>query len=127
MIETYFAQLEQILQAFPNIQTHRLQKKIYNVKQGYINGSLLFSNGHRLDFVEVKDMDLPLKVKYRYHYMAQDHTCIFRYDNAPHHRNIATFPHHKHIGEDILESTEPTLFDVLLEIAQQERTASEDE
>lgn len=127
MIETYFAQLEQILQAFPNIQTHTLQKKIYNVKQGYINGSLLFSNGHRLDFVEVKDMDLPSKVKYRYHYMAQDHTCIFRYDNAPHHRNIATFPLHKHIGEDILESTEPTLFEVLLEIAQQERTASEDE
>ncbi len=127
MIETYFAQLEQILQAFPNIQTHALQKKIYNVKQGYINGSLLFNNGHRLDFVEVKDMDRPSKVKYRYHYMAQDHTCIFRYDNAPHHRNIATFPHHKHIGEDILESTEPTLFDVLLEIAQQERTASEDE
>ena len=26
-----------------------------------------------------------------------------------------------------LESTEPTLFEVLLEIAQQERTASEDE
>ena len=59
--------------------------------------------------------------------MARDHNCIFRYDNAPHHRNIATFPHHKHSGEDILESTEPTLFDVLLEIAQQERTASEDE
>ena len=126
MIETYFAQLEQILQAFPNIQSHTLQKKIYNVKQGHINSSLLFNNGHRLDFVEFKDMDRPSKVKYRYHYMARDHNWIFRYDNAPLQRNIATFPHHKHSEEDILESTEPTLFGVLLEIAQQERTVSED-
>ena len=39
---------------------------------------------------------------------------IVRWDNAPHHRNIETFPHHKHVGDEILPSNETTLEDVLL-------------
>ncbi len=46
---------------------------------------------------------------------------IFRYDNAPHHVEIATFPHHKHEVDDIKESLEPSLDEVLLEIAQKQR------
>lgn len=126
MIETYFTQLEQIIQAFPSIQTYTLQKKIYSSKQGYISGCLLFNNEYRLDFVEVKDIDCASKIKYRYQYMDEQYTCIFRYDNAPHHLNIATFPHHKHLGEqDVQESHEPTLFDVLLEIAQRDRSKAD--
>jgi len=43
------------------------------------------------------------------------------YDNAPHHVEIATFPHHKHEVDDIRASNEPTLYDVLLEVAQRQR------
>lgn len=49
---------------------------------------------------------------------------IFRYDNAPHHRQVATFSHHKHDGEVICDSREPSLEDVLLEIAVYQRAAS---
>ncbi|MGH2523179.1 MAG: toxin-antitoxin system TumE family protein [Anaerolineales bacterium] len=43
---------------------------------------------------------------------------VFRYDNAPHHPEILTFPHHKHLGPEdrLAESTEPNLADVLAEI-----------
>jgi len=41
---------------------------------------------------------------------------IFRYDNAEHHKNIKTFPHHKHLENSVIESPEKNLFDVLLEI-----------
>jgi hypothetical protein len=46
---------------------------------------------------------------------------IFRYDNAPHHVEIVSFPHHKHEVDDIKESLEPSLYEVLLEIAQKQR------
>jgi len=121
MIEGYFAQLEQILQEFPNICSLTVRKKIYNVKQGYISGSIIFENGYRLDFVEVKDIDIKSKIKYRYHYMDNHHAMIFRYDNAPHHQDIPNFPYHKHEHNQIKASSEPILFDVLLEIAQWER------
>jgi hypothetical protein len=56
MIEAYFSELEKILQDFPNIRLHSLNKKIYNAKPGFI--SILFNNGYRLEFVEVKDIEV---------------------------------------------------------------------
>ena len=64
MIDAYFAQVEETLRAFPNIQSSTLTTKRYNARQGYISGRLLFANGHRLEFVEVKDVDHPVKIKY---------------------------------------------------------------
>jgi hypothetical protein len=121
MIATYLAQIENVLQAFPDIRAYTLQKKIYNTRQGYIGGTITFGNGHRLDFIEVKDVDVAGKIKYRYQYMDASQEMIFRYDNAPHHRDVRTFPHHKHTMDGVQESTEPSLHDVLLEIASIER------
>jgi hypothetical protein len=118
MIENYFSELEKIIRQFPNVRFVSITKKIYNIKQGYINGSIIFENDHRLDFVEVINSDNKSKIKYRYHYMNDNQEMIFRYDNAPHHTDLATFPHHKHEMDIIKASLEPSLYDVLLEVAQ---------
>ena len=47
--------------------------------------------------------------------MDKDGNLIFRYDNAPHH-HISSFPHHKHLPEEIEESKEKGLIEVLKEI-----------
>ncbi len=125
MIDTYLTQREQLLQQFPTIQSYTLTKKVYNIKQGFIKGSILFEHGDRLDFVEVKNTDVQAKIKYRYQYMDVHQELIFRYDNAPHHKHLSTFPHHKHLQHGEQESEEPTLEDVLLEIAQRERKKEE--
>ena len=121
MIEEYFAQLEGIIKEFPNVRFVSLTKKIYNISQGYISGSIVFENNHRLDFVEVKNVEVLSKIKYRYHYMNDEKSMIFRYDNALHHVSVSTFPHHKHDGESIRESVEPNLDQVLLEISRYQR------
>ncbi len=121
MIEEYFVQLEGIINEFPNVRFVSLTKKIYNISQGYISGSIIFENNHRLDFVEVKNIEVLNKIKYRYHYMNDEQVMIFRYDNAPHHTNVSTFPHHKHDGENIRESVEPSLDQVLLEISRYQK------
>lgn len=121
MIEGYFSEVEHIFLNFSNIRSLSIKKKIYNTKQGYISGAVIFNNGYRLDFTEIKDIDIAAKIKYRYQYMDDQQVLIFRYDNAPHHHEIQSFPHHKHDCNEIKSSTEPKLFDVLLEIAQRER------
>jgi len=121
VIETYFSKLENLLLQFPNIRSYRVNKRVYNIRQGYIQGSIVFENGYRLDFVEVKQTDKYSKIKYRYQYMTPENQLVFRYDNAPHHSWLSTFPHHKHIGEEAFESNEPSLEDVLLEIARKQR------
>ncbi|MFZ6017317.1 MAG: toxin-antitoxin system TumE family protein [Nitrospirota bacterium] len=54
------------------------------------------------------------KYKYSYYYEGRDKVTIFRYDMAPHFRNIETFPHYKHEKEQIIASNEPSLKDVLM-------------
>lgn len=110
-----------MIQDFPYIRSYTLSKKVYNAKQGFIRGVIQFDDDARLEFAEVKDTDVTEKIKYRYHYMRQDHTMIFRYDNAFHHSHIPTFPHHKHVEDQVKASHEPTLADIFLEIAQRMR------
>ena len=116
MIETYFSSLERVLQEFPTIRSYALSRKVYNLQQGYIGGKIVFENSHSLEFVEVINVEQAGKVKYRYQYMDESQTLIFRYDNAPHHPEIHSFPHHKHTSLGVQESQEPGLAEVLAEI-----------
>jgi len=93
MIEAYFEEVEGVLQDFPNICSYTLTKRIYNLQQGYIGGTITFDAGWRLEFMEVKDAEVAEKLKYRYQFMDEAHEPVFRYDNTPHHPEIQTFPH----------------------------------
>ena len=54
--------------------------------------------------------------KYAYHWSDNRRNLICRWDNANHWVNIPTFPHHKHIGNDVFESIETSIDDVLYKI-----------
>lgn len=55
--------------------------------------------------------------------MDESQRLIFRHDNAPHHKQISTFPHHEHTQDGLVASNEPTIREILLKIAQRERDA----
>jgi len=121
MIEDYFLQVEEILREFPSIRSRVLTQKVYNHFQGYISGKIVFENGHSLEFAEVVDTEQTTKVKYRYQYMDEKQSLIFRYDNAPHHKEVKSFPHHRHTPNKVTDSNEPGLNNILLEIARSQR------
>lgn len=50
---------------------------------------------------------------YSYYWLRSDESVIIGWDNAPHHREIATFPHHKHLEGRVEPSAERNLQDVL--------------
>lgn len=50
---------------------------------------------------------------YSYYWVRSNETLIIGWDNAPHHRVISSFPHHKHIGDKIENSDERNFRDVL--------------
>jgi len=49
---------------------------------------------------------------YSYHWQNESGEMIIRWDNSPHHKNLKSFPHHKHVP-DVTESQEIGLRDVL--------------
>jgi len=79
---------------------------------------LCFPDHSQLQIVErlIVERYTIIKTRYTYHYQRADGTLVFRYDNVPHHPEISSHPHHKHIGDAIVASTPPDLGEVLREI-----------
>ncbi len=119
MVTKYFNKVEETLSDFDHlVEDYILEKLVYTKEKGMVEGEVFFNNSTQLDFTEVVDTKQKNKQKYSYQYMNEDKEMIFRYDNAEHHREIKTFPHHKHTTNGIVESKEPTLKQVLDEIEQ---------
>jgi hypothetical protein len=101
-----------------------LEIEVLNIPQpsqvlARLSGRVRFLDGSLLDWeeeVRPKGARGIEKIHYSYHFQRADGATIFRYDNAPHHRKIKSFPHHKHAGEKIEASAAPDLHEVLQEI-----------
>lgn len=67
---------------------------------GSLDVDLDFATGHRLSVFLAVDVSYgyPHWAKYELHLMGPEDRCIVRYDNAPHHPELATFPEHMHVG-----------------------------
>jgi len=117
MIKKYFKKLDKFLENFSHIiEDQNISKKTFADDKGLIEGEVYFIDESCLEFLEVINSNQLNKEKYKYQYMNKDKQLIFRYDNARHHNDIKTFPHHKHIEETVLESIEPNLEQILSEI-----------
>ena len=117
MPTTYLENVKTIIQNHSSIFINYSSTiKIYSTLKGFIEGRIIFVDESVLDFMEVKDIEEELKEKYKYHYMDKDKNLIFRYDNSKHHKEIATFPHHKHTPNGIEESSEPNIEEIMKEI-----------
>ena len=120
-IDDYFSAMERSLRQNSHVTAIDdslvcLASDDYN---GLIRGRLFFWDGSYLDLYEVVSTELgyPVRVGYAYTYLRAGER-VFRYDNAPHHHEIITFPHHKHIGpaDRLAPADQPSLRQVLTEI-----------
>ncbi len=112
---TYLAALDARIRALRGIITSlSIQREMdANLGIGFIQGSIVFVDGSRLEFSE----QLPIKrQKFRIHYMDAQHRLIVRWDSAPHHKGLATFPFHKHTPAGLAEHRAITLLEALDEV-----------
>ena len=79
----------------------------FKIKIGIKGGSQLFAR----EFYNKNERH------YSFHWQDVRGSLLIRWDDAPHHRHLSTFPYHKHIGETIVESFPISLAQVLDEIA----------
>ena len=121
-IDDYFASLERSLRQNPLVS--ELQEPFVCLASddfnGLVRGRVFFWDDSFLDLYEVVSTELgyPVRISYSYAYLQRGER-VFRYDNTPHHPEIVTFPHHKHIGaqERTAPSDQPNLSQVLAEIS----------
>lgn len=64
-------------------------------------------------YLAVKDYLFPGSRKYAFHWEDAEGKRIIRWDNAPHWKSVATYPHHRHENSDVYASVEVSVEDVL--------------
>ena len=65
-------------------------------REGYIRGTLYLHGGLELHVAKyvIINHKKPIAIKYRYQLQTPDSKFTARWDNAPHHRAVTSFPHH---------------------------------
>ena len=119
-VKDYFAEIQNLLQRSAFIENVDVEYDVKSKNIGIIQGTLEMIDGFTLQFMELINIerDKITRPKYRFHLMNVNDEMIFRYDNAPHHPEIATHPHHKHVkGESVPKQSKGVgLKEVLFEI-----------
>lgn len=116
----FVEQFEKIVNSSPVVLLSQIEKQFGP------DGTTLYLRG-RLRFIDSSVLEIALFMseaphgididKYRFQYMSADGQMTFRYDNAPHHPETTSFPHHKHILDKVVPSAMPTIRNLLNEIS----------
>jgi hypothetical protein len=104
----YYLDLQDVTHAVPFVLGSDLRFEEIDVNECYIRGTLFLVGGYELHIAEyvVTEPDLN-RPKYRYHLQSSSHELVTRWDNAPHHRSVSTFPHHRHDAQGKVHPTPP--------------------
>lgn len=120
VIERFIEDLEKTINSSPIVLSSTIQKDFSpDAKTVYIRGNIVFINSSCIEIaIFAREIHSSITIdKYRYHYMNAQRQMIFRYDNAPHHPEISSHPHHKHKENAVSASSLPNLKDILNEIS----------
>ena len=66
-----------------------------------------------MEFIFIEDENLIIST-YRFHWQSINDKLIKRWDNAPHHKNIKSFPHHLHDNNSVKDSEPMSISKVLI-------------
>ncbi len=78
----------------------------YKLRIVFKDSSVLFAR----EYVDELQRD------YSFHWQSSENKMLIRWDNAPHYKDLLTFPHHKHTEDRVVESKVVSLEDVLAQI-----------
>jgi hypothetical protein len=120
VIREYFILCENIIQQSPLVVSYSARIVTGSPTMGHMKGIIAFADGSELTFFELvsQDQDTITVLKYRFHYQ-KGNQIIFRYDNAPHHQDLSTFPDHKHTPNGVksaISVTFPYVFQMILDM-----------
>jgi hypothetical protein len=122
-LERYLARLQDTILSRRSLEVEELEitdRSDQPERTSEFHARLRFWDNSLLEVEEAltTERHLIIKVYYSYHYQRADGSLILRYDNVPHHPELPTHPHHKHIGERVVAAQAPDLSEVLREIEQ---------
>ncbi len=114
----YFDQIEQQLVGIPNLYVEQFNAVMISADRANLKLKLRFELRYLLSVSEaivIGDRQMTF-LDYRYHFQDSQNNLIFRYDSTPHFPDLVTFPHHKHLPDNVIAHEKPQLTEVLEEV-----------
>ena len=104
----YFRYIQQIVTEAHHVIDSNLQFTEVDIHECYIRGVLTLRNGPKLHAAEYSVTEPSInRLKYRYQLLSATNAMLVRWDNASHHPEIASFPHHRHDSDDTIHASPP--------------------
>jgi hypothetical protein len=122
-VRAYFDDVEGAFLLSPVVRSVQVREREERLQEGFIRLRVTLSNGDLLEAFEfvVATPDALQTRTYRIHWQPGDGQLKRRWDNAPHHKGVPTFPHHVHVGlADHIESSAPMTILKILALVEEE-------
>ena len=119
-LSKYLSEVEGAFRKLPSGYIERYEEEWLTPKRVNLRIRVRFHKGQMLEWNEavIAEKQNVDHLAYRYHFQDKDNRVIFRYDNTPHFPALKTFPSHKHLPDNVLPATRPSVLRVLHEVNQ---------
>jgi hypothetical protein len=120
ILTRYLDSVEAVVRKLKDAYVERYEEEILAFNRINLRIRVRFKTGHLFELNEAAIVrnDQFKRLNYRYHFQDSQNNLIFRYDNTPHFPDIESFPHHKHLTNDVVSSDEPSVVMVIEEAIQ---------
>lgn len=112
----YHRQFIEAIREISAILKSEVEFREIDEKECYLKAVITFAGGYTLQMAEYAEIegDQVRRLKYRHQLLDAAKNPISRWDNAPHHKQVRTFPHHRHDDQGhVHPSREITLSDAI--------------
>lgn len=116
LIERYLQRVSHAVESIQNASVEHYTEQLLANTRANLRFKLRWSADAFVEVseaIELRDDSL-VWLSYRYHF--QNAGFVLRYDDAPHHPELNTYPQHKHQGAEVGEGRRPDLETFLQEI-----------
>jgi Family of unknown function (DUF6516) len=114
----YLDRVERAILRCSDIYVERYIEEILTPERVNLRIRIRFDQRYLLEINEavvvVGNRLLPLD--YRYHCQDQQNRLVFRYDSTPHFPDLPSFPHHKHLPDNVIACEKPDIEEVLQKV-----------
>ena len=116
-ISKYLNDIETLVRKLYSAYVERYEEEVITSDRANLRIRIRFRTGHMLELNEaIIDEGRQVEhLAYRYHFQDDNANLIFRYDNTPHFQHIESFPHHKHLPNEVIAVSQPSVLDVITE------------
>ena len=117
LLSGYLSEIEHAVGELADAYVELYEEEIITAERANLRIRIRMANEYLLELNEavISEAGQIKRLGYRYHFQDRYNDIVFRYDNTPHFPKLVSFPHHKHIKNQVIEIDPPSIPNVIRE------------